>query len=225
MSKVIQVILIEDNPDYSDVVRLALKTETDICLADRFGSAEIAIQKMQSSSTCTSPDVILLDLRLPGMDGLESLPHILKAAPSARAIVLTQSSQEQDVLQAISQGAAGYLLKSANVNQLIESIRMVVDGGAPLDASVARFIIQTLQDKLPKDGIKRLLSERELQVLTLLAEGLVKKEIAASLNIGYSTVDTHVGRIYAKLKVNNAPAAVNEAHRQQLFRNDASDPQ
>lgn len=223
MAKTIQVVLIEDNPDYSDVVRLALKTEADIRLADRFGSAEIAIQGIQKMPVESTPDVILLDLRLPGMDGLESLPHIIQAAPSARVIVLTQSSQEQDVLRAISQGAAGYLLKSASVEQLTESIRMVVGGGAPLDAGIAKFIIKSLQDRLPKNGIKSLLSDRERQVLTLLADGLVKKEIATQLNIGYSTVDTHVGRIYAKLNVNNAPAAVNEAHRQQLFSDDPTD--
>jgi DNA-binding NarL/FixJ family response regulator len=92
-----------------------------------------------------------------------------------------------------------------------------MNGGVPLDKSVARFLLQSLQSKPTKSGESQSLSERELEILKLLAEGLVKKEIASHLNIGYSTVDTHVTHIYEKLNVTNAASAVNRAHRRRLF--------
>ena len=122
-----------------------------------------------------------------------------------------------DVVRAISRGAAGYLLKSSTLDQITEGIRTVMGGGAPLDAGVARFILNTLQTKLPQKEIDNILTERELEILTLLGEGLVKKEIADRLQISYTTVDTHVGHIYDKLEVRNAPSAVNKAHRLGLF--------
>lgn len=169
-----------------------------------------------------TPDVSLLDLRLPGMDGLDSLPFFIAAAPATKIIVLTQSDQENDVFQAISSGASGYLLKSATLQQLTDGIRAAASGGSPLDAGVARYIIQSLKPTSTKPRRESLLSGRELEILTLLADGMVKKQIAKRLKIGYTTVDTHVGRIYEKLNVNNAPAAVDTAHRMGLFgpRND-----
>ena len=134
-----------------------------------------------------------------------------------RIIILTQSDREQDVLRAIALGASGYLLKSATLDEITESIQTVMGGGAPLDKGVARFILESLQTRLPKDEDQPQLSDRELEIIQLLAEGLVKKEIASRLHIGYSTVDTHVAHIYEKLNVSNAPSAVNRAHRLGLF--------
>ena len=111
-------------------------------------------------------------------------------------------------------------LKSTTVTELIDSIRRVANGGASLDAGVAKFILNTLksiQTGGRENDDSGLLSDRELQILSLLAEGLAKKEIAKKLSISYATVDTHVGRIYQKLDVRNAPSAVNRAHRMRLF--------
>ena len=121
------------------------------------------------------------------------------------------------MLRAIALGASGYLLKSATLDEITEAIQTVMGGGAPLDKGVARFILESLQTRLPKDEDQPRLSERELEIIQLLAEGFVKKEIASRLRIGYSTVDTHVAHIYEKLNVSNAPSAVNRAHRLGLF--------
>ena len=161
------------------------------------------------------------DLRLPGMSGLDALPHFASSAPQAKVIVLTQSDNEADVLRAIALGAAGYLLKSSTITQIKEGIRTVIEGGASLDPGVARFLIKTLQARLPKTSTEATLSERELEILALLGEGLVKKEIADRLGISYPTVDSHVQHIYEKLKVHNAPAAINIAHRLGIFPPDA----
>jgi DNA-binding NarL/FixJ family response regulator len=221
MKSKIKVMLVEDNPEYREVINLALDDEADIELTSQFGTSEIALRSLQDMSTRKVPDLVLLDLRLPGMDGLDSLPYFRSSLPDAKIIILTQSDEEADVLRAISRGASGYLLKSSTLGQITDGIRSVMDGGAPLDAGVARFILETLKDSLPKGETENMLTERELEILTLLGEGLVKKEIADQLGISYTTVDTHVGHIYEKLEVRNAPSAVNKAHRLGLFpRND-----
>lgn len=209
-------MLVEDNPRYREVIALALKEDAGLHLVSEFGTAEIALRSLQDGGG-EIPEVILLDLRLPGMDGLDALPHFLSAAPAARVMILTQSDREADVLRAISLGAAGYLLKSATANTIVEGIRTVAGGGASLDAGVARFILATLKTRLPRGGTEALLTERQREVLTLLGEGLLKKEIAERLGITYATVDEHVAHIYGRLGVRNAPAAINRAHVLGLF--------
>jgi DNA-binding NarL/FixJ family response regulator len=217
MKKKIHIILIEDHPEYREVIEMALKKEPDMELTGLFGSAEGALHGLQHDHKHKGTDIVLLDLNLPGMSGLDALPLISEACPNARVIVLSQSDRESDVLRAITRGASGYLLKSASRKQIIEGIHMVMNGGASLDAGVARFILKTLKAKLPKQGSEPALSNREQEVLALLAEGLAQKEIAAKLNISSTTIVTHINHIYEKLKVTNAPAAINKAHLLGLF--------
>ena len=214
----IRVMLVEDNPEFRAVVHLALEDETEIELTSQFGNAELALRSLNDSAKRKVPDLILLDLNLPGMSGLEALPHFLTALPSTKILILTQSNAEADVLRAISLGASGYLLKSAALHEITDGMRTIMDGGASLDSGIAKFILNTLKRQLPKDEIKEILSDRELNILTLLSEGLVKKEIADRLKVTYSTVDSHVTNIYNKLNVTNAPSAVNMGHRLGLFR-------
>ncbi|RLS53109.1 MAG: DNA-binding response regulator [Planctomycetota bacterium] len=217
MNAPVKVMLVEDNPEFRKVLRLALSRDAVIELASEFGTAEIALRSLRDGSVPSCPDVILLDLRLPGMGGLVALPHFTSTAPHAKVIVLTQSDCEDDVLRAIALGAAGYLLKSSTITQIKEGIQTVINGGASLDPGVAKFLFKTLQARLPNAKAEGLLSVRELEILALLGEGLVKKEIADRLGITYPTVDSHVQRIYEKLQVHNAPAAINIAHRLGIF--------
>lgn len=217
MKKSIQVMLVEDSPEFRDAVKLVLDETPDIELIAEFGTSEIALRTLRDPGYLLIPNVMLLDLRLPGISGLDAIPQIRECLPETKIIILTQSNNEKDVLRAISLGASGYLLKSATLDKLTESIRTVMNGGASLDAGVARFILESLKTRLPSADEESILSTRELEILTLLAAGLVKKEIASRLGISYATVDTHVGHIYLKLDVTNAPAAVNKAHRLSLF--------
>ncbi len=217
MKNTIRVMVVEDNPRYREVIALALKQEPDIQLAGEFGTAEIALRSLKDRFGGELPDLVLLDLRLPGMDGLEALSEFLSAAPDAKIMILTQSDNEADVLRAISLGASGYLLKSSTVGTITDGIRSVMKGGASLDAGVARFIINTLKTRLPKAGADVLLTGRQLEILTLLSGGFLKKEIADRLQISYATVDEHVAHIYERLGVRNAPAAVNQAHQLGIF--------
>ncbi len=202
-------MLVEDNPRYRESIALALEESADIELIGEFGTSEIALRRLKAGA---APDLILLDLRLPGMDGLAAIPLFLEASADVKIMILTQSNSDADVLRAISLGASGYLLKSSTVDRTLEGIRTVMDGGASLDASVANFILNALQTRLPKEDVDGLLTARQQEVLILLSEGLVKKEIADRLSISYATVDEHVDHIYRRLGVRNAPSAVNKAH-------------
>lgn len=216
MNRTIKILLIEDNLEYRDVITLALGNSPDIVLENQYGNAEIAIRNIDNNRI-TIPDIILLDLRLHGMDGIEAILHFKKVCPGARIIMLTQSDNEADVLRAISRGASGYLLKSAPIEEIINGIQSVYEGGASIDPEVARYLLDNLKARMPEINVEVSLSERETEILQLLSEGLVKKEIADRLSIGYSTVDTHVKHIYEKLQVTNAPSAVSRAYRLGIF--------
>jgi two-component system nitrate/nitrite response regulator NarL len=211
MNQKIRIMMVEDHPEYREIVELALSKEPDMELVSQFGTSERAMRSFRDRNGGEKPDIILLDLNLPGMGGLESIPYFSAEIPEARIIILTQSDLEDDILKAITLGASGYLLKSSTVRQLTEGIRTVMSGGASLDSRLAKFILKTLKTKLSKSEFEQLLTERELEVLSLLAEGRVKKEIAERLHISISTVVTHVSHIYEKLNAPNAPAAIAKA--------------
>lgn len=213
-----RVALIEDHAEYRDVLEMALRSTPDVDLIGTFGAAEVALRHFQETRYKITPDVVLLDLGLPGMNGLDAIPSLLSAFPDLKVVVLTQSSRENDVMQAMSCGAAGYLLKSSTVDQIVDAIRSSISGHAPLDARVAHYILKTLKKVMPKPGdTENLLTERELEVLYLLAEGLTKKEIAGRLRVSNSTISTHAVHIFEKLSVQNAPAAVAKAFRMGLI--------
>ena len=214
MSDPIRVLLVEDHPEYREVVEMALDLESDMEMIGEFGTSERALRFIQDRSGLSMPDVILLDLNLPGIGGLDAIPRFTKELPDVKIIILTQSDRENDVLKAISLGAAGYLLKSATVSQIKDGIRSVLKGGASLDARIASFVLSSLKSKLPADvNEESPITERELEVLKLMAEGLPKKNIADQLKISPNTVVTHVTHIYEKLNAQNAPSAIAKAFR------------
>lgn len=217
MKSSINIMLIEDSPAYRKVITRTLDSESDINLTSQFGTAEIALRNLGKANATDSPDLILLDLNLPGMSGLEALPWIQKYTPDTKVIVLTQSDQEADIVAAISQGASGYMLKSNTLDQLTDGIRNVMSGGASLDPTVATFLVNKVKKIIPTASEDKALSQREMEVLTLISEGLQKKEIGDRLSISPRTVAAHVEKIYEKLNVKNAPSAVNKAHQLGIF--------
>ena len=210
MGKSVKILLIEDSPEYRDVIGLAFDRDENFELIHTTGTAERALNLLEQSQVI--PDLILLDLNLPGMNGVEAVASLRAMVPGVKILVLTQSDREDDVLQAIMAGASGYLLKSSGIQQIKEGINMVIEGGAPLDARVAQHILSSLRGKKVAYADELGISSREYDVLHLMAEGLVKKEIAARLSISPFTVHNHVRHIYEKLHVQNAPAAVSQAY-------------
>ena len=215
--QVIRVLIVEDHTGYREVVKIAINKTSDITVVGTFGAAEIAHRSLQNKSDNQSPDVILLNLNLSGITGLEAIPEFMSLAPGVKIIVLTQSDRQADICTAIQLGASGYLLKNATADELVDGIRNVMNGDAALDPGVAKFLLSKLNSVIPPDQGDERLTSRELEILELLAEGLTKKEIAGRLGISNSTVSHHVVHIFEKLKVPNAPAAIAQAFRRGLF--------
>lgn len=222
MKKNIHIMLVEDHPEYRDSIALALAKESNIKLSSKFGTAEQALRSLQAPNQ-NSPDLVLLDLNLPGMSGIEALHWIEAYAPKTKVIILTQSNKEADVLAAMSAGADGYLLKSTKRAALRDAIHTVIDGGALIDPSVAQYILNNLKPESSKVGSTVELSDREIKTLSLLSEGYVKKEIADQLGVTPHTVATFIKRIYEKLNVQNAPAAVSKGYRSGILKVDEED--
>jgi len=210
-------MLVEDNPEYRKVISLALKKDPNLTLVSNAGTAERAISYLHGISVSEYPSLILLDLNLPGMSGLDAMPLFQKQAPNAKIIILTQSDRESDVLNAIKRGASGYLLKSSTISQIKQGIHTVMEGGASLDSKMAKYILAFFQSQLSKNSTKHALTDREMEVLSMLGEGKVKKEIAETLDVSFFTVASHIRKIYEKLNVTNAPAAITKAYRTGLF--------
>jgi len=215
MSDKIKIDLIEDNESFLEIISLALEDDYDI--NQKYRNAERSIQAYQSDKANT-PEVILLDLRLPGYSGLEALPIILKELPQVKVIILSQSDDEKDVLQAIQLGASGYLLKSSSIHEVRDSVKTIHEGGVVLDPAVANYLVKEIKkDGSFQEDNEMGLTSREFEILLLLADGLMKKDISTKLHRSYSTIDTHIKNIYKKLNVNNAPAAINKAHKMKLL--------
>ena len=210
MKQPIHIILIEDNPSYREVIGFTLADEPDLELVASFGAAEAALTALENESD--SPDLILLDIHLPGMSGVECIPLLRERCPDTRIIMLTQSNNEADVVQALQLGAEGYLLKSSSVEDIIRGIQSVNVGEAFLDPGVAKFIVKAMHSRRASQ-MQIKLSAREKEILILLGEGFLKKQIADQLGIGFHTVGDHVKHIYQKLNVPNAPAAISKAYR------------
>lgn len=209
----IQVMVIEDNRMYRHAIAEALdESSAFTCIAEA-NSSEEAFRLLESEAL--RPDIILLDLEMPGTHGLDALPQLLEKVPDSRIIILTQSDREVHILKAITRGASGYLLKTAPLQEIFDSIQEVCNGGASLDphlAGITLQIIRNIQPEVPEED-DSLLTARELEVLELLSKGFVKKEIADRLDLSLHAIDHRMRRIYTKLQVKNVAAAVTIAVR------------
>ena len=211
--------VIEDHRRLRDTVREALAVAECGPVAT-FADCESAIRAAGRGGE--PPAVILLDLGLPGMSGLAGLREFKTLLPRTEIVVFTVCDDRESVFEAIRAGASGYLLKSEPVARIVAAVREVQAGGAPMTPEVARRVLVEFQEAAPPSAeaagggpppAAAALSDRELDVLRLLAEGLVKKEVASHLGLSPHTVDNYIRRIYAKLHVNTIGAAVARAVR------------
>lgn len=217
MSKSIKLMLVEDSPEYRETIALAVEREEDIRLTGQFGTVEEALSYLEDNLV-NVPDVVLLDLNLPGLSGIDAIPLFLRVVSKLQIIVLTQSDRKADVVYAVAAGANGYLLKGSTRRQIFDGVRMVKGGGAMIDPEMAIHVLNVIKSSAAASkSAGGILAKRELQILTLLASGMVQKEISNQLDITNNTVATHIRRIYEKLNVQNAPAAVAKAFREGIF--------
>ena len=154
-----------------------------------------------------APDVVVMDLNMPGMSGVEATRHIASVAPRTRVLVLTISEDDSDVMDAVMAGACGYLLKDSSIQQLVAGIRAASDGESLISPQIAAKVLQALRAKAAgSDGVVRVraeLSDRELEVLKLIANGMDNAEIARALHISPKTVKNHISNILMKLQIDN----------------------
>jgi DNA-binding NarL/FixJ family response regulator len=168
------------------------------------------------------PDVLLLDVGLPGINGIEALAHIHQIAPSTRAVILTVFDDAEKIFQAICAGASGYLLKTSAIDEIADAIRQVMEGGAPMTPKVAKMVIDLFGKmgktrRQPTGSDDYDLTPREKDILELMVEGLIKKEIADRLDLSVHTVSTHLRSVYEKLHVNTNTGAVAKAIREGII--------
>lgn len=209
------VWLIEDNEAYRSTASRLILRMSEVLGTRGFKSCEAAIKALDNTSLSEHPDIVLLDIGLPGMSGLDGLPEIKRRAPSAQVLVLTVFEDEQKVFRALCAGADGYLLKSSTLEHIREALLEARAGGSPMNGRIARLVLREFAKQTPPHRDYGL-TDREREILQLLVEGLVKKEIAARLDISFHTVDMHLRHIYEKLRVNTATGAVAKALREKL---------
>lgn len=207
--------IVEDNRTYRRAVRKATAHLEEVRCEGEFESAEAVISGLSKEPP---PDVVLLDIGLPGESGLDALPKLRAAAPETRFVILTAFDDNEKIFRAICAGAIGYILKSGDTNDVANVIQDAFNGGSPMTPQVARRVLEkfAVNEATPASQDYGL-TAREREVLQCMADGDTKKEIASRLHLSKHTVVAHLRNIYRKLHVNTNTAAVAKAIRERLI--------
>ena len=198
----IRIMLVDDHPVVREGLRGMLEAEADFTVVGEAGSGDEAV----ALDHVKQPDVVLMDLRMPGLDGVGATKRILRDSPGRRVVVLTTYETDADILRAVEAGASGYLLKDASRAELAGAIRAASRGETVLAPSVAGKLVNRVRNPEPQQ-----LSAREAEVLRLVAKGSTNADIGRSLHISEATVKTHLLRVFGKLGVSDRTAAVTTA--------------
>jgi len=200
----ISVSIVEDNDKLrGTLARMLNRAEGFRCVSD-YANAEDALKGLPQAK----PEVVLMDINLPGMNGVECVRQLKQLLPQIQVMMLTVYEDTENIFNALTAGANGYMLKRISSKELLEAIQEVQRGGSPMTMHIARKVVQSFQRTAATAQPAENLSEREQQVLDLLSQGLMYKEIADKLQISYETVHTYIRRIYEKLQVRTRTEAV-----------------
>jgi DNA-binding NarL/FixJ family response regulator len=209
--KTTSIWIVEDHELFAKQIRRLLAGEDDLACPHHFTNAADLFDKLRFTNE--RPDLLLLDLGLPRRDGLEVLGEIRSALPEVKVLILTAYDDREKVYRAICNGASGYLLKTADPDEILSGIRDVMHGASALSSPIAKMILEGFSRYGPVEDIEQL-TTREEDVLRYLVKGLIKKEIADQLGISQHTVDMHLRSVYRKLHVRSQTEAVSKALRQ-----------
>ncbi|MGH2658058.1 MAG: response regulator [Actinomycetota bacterium] len=218
----IRVASIEDDGRYRESLDALLRLSPGMELAGSFATPGAALEALDAAGPSIAWDVVLMDLELPGMSGIEATRRIKRVLPATPVVVLTVFEDPPTILEAICAGADGYLTKSTPPDELLAQVRAVVDGGSPLTAGVASTVLDLLRHLEPAEPVKDggapglSLTAREQEVLRCLMAGMAYKNVATHLDISIDTVRTHIRNIYGKLQVHSVAEAVTRALRERL---------
>jgi len=207
-----EIWIVEDNELFQKCLLELVNNERDLVCPHSFTSCEETLLFMESGK---HPDIMLLDIGLPGMSGLEGIGKFKQLSPVTQIIIITVHDESEVIFQAICAGAAGYLLKNAPPEKIIDAIHDVQNGGSPINAQIARKVL-TAFAAMNSPSTDYDLSEREREILVQMVNGLTKKEIGDRLALSHHTIDTYVRRIYEKLHVNKRSKAVAKAVMQRI---------
>lgn len=211
-TRTIGVWIVEDNRAFRQSAAAAIEEASGLACTGTFASCETALDALGRQPP---PQVVLMDIGLPGMSGIDGIRRLRECAPDVEVVVLTVFEDEEKLFPAICAGASGYLLKTATLDEVADAIRLAHGGGSPMTPRIARRVLDFFTGRTashPDYG----LTDRERDILRILVEGRVKKEIADRLGISIHTVDMHLRHIYLKLQVNTATGAVAKAVREKL---------
>lgn len=207
----IRVSIVEDNRDIRQALEQIIELSPGFELTGSFGSGEDALAGIPH----TLPQVVLMDIHLGGIDGIECVRILKRRFPEILFMMCTVYEDDSKIFEALRAGASGYVLKKTTPDKLLDAIRELQDGGSPMSSQIARKVVATFQYQAPGDFSEESehldsLSRREMEILEMLAKGMIYKEIAQGLYISPETVRKHVYHIYEKLHVNNRVEAINK---------------
>jgi DNA-binding NarL/FixJ family response regulator len=202
----IKVAIVEDNDQFRTALETIVNQEKDTTLAGSYTSAEKALSALER----TTPDIAIVDISLPGMRGTELIVRLKDKLPHTQFMVCSIHDDNDTIFEALKSGASGYILKDpVTATEIVKAIHDLYNGGSPMSPFIARKVIGTFQKPMISDA-NSLLSQREKEVLELVAKGLLYKEIAQRLTISTETVKKHLKNIYQKLHVQNKVEALNK---------------
>jgi DNA-binding NarL/FixJ family response regulator len=199
----IAVAIVEDDVPAREILAGWIRDAEGFRLAGEYDDAETAIARLPQEK----PSVVLFDINLPGMSGIECVRRLKPALPETQFVMVTVYEDANHIFNALSAGASGYLLKQMRRNDLLDALKDVHAGGSPMSSQIARKVVQFFQNSRPATADEQL-SAREIEVLTLLSKGHLIKEISDQLGISFVTVRTYIRRIYEKLHVHSRSQAV-----------------
>ena len=207
MTEPITILIVDDHPIVRQGLATVLEQDSDLSVVGQAANGVEAVAKARQ----LSPDIILMDLQMPEMDGVEAINSILAEKSEAGIIILTTYDTDDHIFRGIEAGARGYLLKDSPPEEVIRAIKTVNRGESLIEPRVATRLLERLGQLSRGPAPESTLSRREIEVLEVMATGAANKQIASDLNIGQSTVKTHIVRIFNKLGVNGRTEAVSEA--------------
>jgi DNA-binding NarL/FixJ family response regulator len=209
----VRVVIFEDNKSFRQNLSLFLASSEEIFLAGTFGDANEAVANIRKHK----PDVVLMDIQMPGISGIEAMQKIKAAYPETKVLIQTVFEDEHKVFTAICGGASGYVLKSPDPDVILQAIMDVASGGAHMSPTIAAKVLTMFQHQFVQAQSTYIeLTDREREVLGCMVKGMSYKMIADVCCLSYHTVHWHIKRIYEKLHVNSAPEAVAKAIERKL---------
>lgn len=211
----VNIWLVEDHDTFRDSLVRLCQPRVGLRCARSFANAEAMLSALREEPPGSHPEVLLLDLGLPGRGGLEAMADVIALSPDCRILILTVFEDETKISTAISAGACGYLLKTEHKDKIVEGIHEASRGGSPMSPLIAASVVKLLA-KLTQPATPVSLSPREHEMLVLITEGLTAKEMADRLGVSVHTIDTHTRTLFRKLDVRSRAAAVARAMRDRL---------